>query len=103
MSCSITLPAVLAAQTQIKSIHIEGHTDNRGSASRNKSLSQSVPMPFCIISSRRGIDPGRLQAVGYGEDKPVASNNTRRGRDTNRRVEFVLADCKEETKVIEVE
>ncbi|MBI3178785.1 MAG: hypothetical protein HYZ27_03950, partial [Deltaproteobacteria bacterium] len=38
----------------------------------------------------RGVDAGRLEAIGYGESKPIASNRTKKGRATNRRSEFKI-------------
>jgi OOP family OmpA-OmpF porin len=41
---------------------------------------------------KRGVDPGRIVAVGYGEDQPVASNDTPEGRAANRRIVFVVLE-----------
>lgn len=73
-------------------IEIQGHTDNVGSARSNRRLSwrraQSVRKYFI----ERGINPGRLKAVGYGEDRPIATNLTADGRAENRRVELKAID-----------
>lgn len=70
-------------------IEIRGHTDNIGSASFNKNLSQrraDAVMKFLID---KGIDVARVEANGYGEEKPMATNDDEKeGRELNRRVEF---------------
>jgi len=69
---------------------VEGHTDSVGSASLNQKLSESRALSVKDFLVAEGIDSFRLSAVGYGEDKPLATNNTRAGRTQNRRVEINL-------------
>jgi outer membrane protein OmpA-like peptidoglycan-associated protein len=71
-------------------VRIEGHTDSRGSNAYNMRLSQGRASSVRTFLVQRGIDPVRMQAIGYGEDRPVASNRTRAGRAMNRRVEFFI-------------
>lgn len=67
---------------------IEGHTDSVGSAASNKKLSQRrADAVKKYMVEKSGIDAKRLTAKGFGEDKPVASNATKEGRQKNRRVE----------------
>jgi len=69
---------------------IEGHTDNVGLAQANQTLSEkraAAVRQFLIDSY--GVDGARLQAKGLGQTKPVASNDTPEGRQSNRRVELV--------------
>ncbi|MGB3542171.1 OmpA family protein [Rubrivirga sp.] len=70
-------------------IRIEGHTDSSGGASTNQRLSQQRAQAVADWLAGRGISSSRLQAVGMGEDQPVASNDTASGREQNRRVEIV--------------
>ena len=70
-------------------LRIEGHTDNTGSADGNRRLSQQRAEAVVAWLTGRGIDAGRLEAVGLGADQPVADNATPEGRQTNRRVEAV--------------
>lgn len=71
--------------------NIEGHTDSRASDSYNQALSQRrVDAVRRILIERFGIAPDRLNAVGYGESRPVASNATPEGRQLNRRVVAVF-------------
>ena len=69
---------------------VEGHTDSVGSAKLNQSLSEKRANSVRDFLIDKGIDAGRLTAIGYGEDKPIATNNTRAGRTQNRRVEINL-------------
>ncbi|RKR14929.1 thrombospondin type 3 repeat-containing protein [Maribacter vaceletii] len=69
---------------------VEGHTDSVGSAKLNQKLSDSRANSVRDFLIDKGIGSDRLTAIGYGEDKPIATNNTRAGRKSNRRVEINL-------------
>ncbi|MDO5975631.1 OmpA family protein [Flavivirga jejuensis] len=69
---------------------VEGHTDSSGRATTNQKLSESRANAVKDYLVSHGIDTSRLSAVGYGEDKPIDSNKTRKGRANNRRVEINL-------------
>ncbi len=71
-------------------LEIRGHTDSSGPAARNMELSMQRARSAANYISQQGIDITRLVAYGYGESQPIASNNTRDGKRTNRRVEFEL-------------
>jgi len=73
-------------------IVIEGHTDNIGTEDDNMALSKNRAMAVKRYLVGKGIDPGRLEAEGYGENIPVAPNRTPEGRAENRRVEFKIAE-----------
>ncbi|RYZ31554.1 MAG: OmpA family protein, partial [Sphingobacteriales bacterium] len=66
------------------------HTDNTGSNEINLKLSQDRADAVREYFIGKGIEPDRVASKGYGEAKPVASNDTDEGRQTNRRVEFVI-------------
>jgi OOP family OmpA-OmpF porin len=68
-------------------VAISGHTDNVGNAKANKVLSEKRAQACRAYVVSRGIDPGRLDAAGYGDERPVAPNNTDEGRQKNRRIE----------------
>jgi OOP family OmpA-OmpF porin len=69
-------------------VEIAGHTDSRGDADYNQFLSQRRAEAVAgRLTGPLGIDPSRVEAVGYGEEQPIASNNTADGRAANRRVE----------------
>ncbi len=69
---------------------VEGHTDSQGGAETNQKLSDSRANAVRDFLIAEGIGAGRLTAAGYGEDRPIANNNTRAGRAENRRVEINL-------------
>jgi outer membrane protein OmpA-like peptidoglycan-associated protein len=71
-------------------VEISGHTDNVGSPSMNEKLSQDRATSVVTYLIGKGIDKGRLTAKGYGETRPVGSNNSAEGRQENRRVEFEI-------------
>ena len=68
---------------------VEGHTDNTGTAERNKTLSQERAQSVVNALKAAGIDKKRLNAVGWGQEKPMADNKTEEGKAKNRRVEIV--------------
>lgn len=69
---------------------IEGHTDSRGDRERNKTLSRQRARSVYDYLRSAGIPSGRLSYHGYGQDRPLAGNNTEAGRRRNRRVEIVF-------------
>ena len=69
---------------------IEGHTDSVGSDSFNLALSHARAQAGVDYLTALGVQPERLFAVGYGESRPIADNDTVEGRRQNRRLEFVL-------------
>jgi outer membrane protein OmpA-like peptidoglycan-associated protein len=81
--------AILAEYPNAK-FTVEGHTDSVGNAEKNKALSQSRAQSVKDYLVKNGVDSSRLNVMGYGEEKPVANNNTSAGRAQNRRVEINL-------------
>ena len=77
---------------QIKKLRIEGHTDSVGSDAANMKLSQLRAKAVNAQLVKNGVEPGRLEAVGYGKTQPLASNATSAGRAQNRRTEFKIID-----------
>ncbi len=72
-------------------VRVEGYTDSTGSDDYNLRLSEERAQAVTAFLQEQGIDPARLQAVGYGKARPVADNGTAEGRKKNRRVEIVVA------------
>jgi len=71
-------------------IEVQGHTDNTGNAEANKTLSEKRAQAVMDYMIKKGVDFQRMTAVGYGQDQPIADNNTKAGRAKNRRVEFKI-------------
>lgn len=71
-------------------VEISGHTDNRGSAAYNRTLSQNRANSVVEYLTKNGIQPSRLSARGYGDTQPIASNDTEEGRQLNRRTELKI-------------
>ncbi len=80
--------AVLKAHPEIAVLSVEGHTDNRGYADANKNLSAARAASVVDALVKKGVAKSRLSSVGFGQEKPIASNDTDAGRKDNRRVEF---------------
>lgn len=73
-------------------VNIKGHTDNLGPAELNLELSRARAKACYEYLLSRGLSGERISYAGFGEQQPIADNNTRRGRKQNRRVEFELVD-----------
>ena len=74
------------------SIIVEGHSSSDGSESYNQNLSTKRANSVKTSLENLGIDGSRIKAVGYGEGKPIDTNNTSAGRTNNRRVVFSLSN-----------
>ena len=75
----------------IQRIEVAGHTDTDGDDAKNLTLSQGraeAVLKYLVTVGK--VDAARLTAVGYGETKPIETNNTTEGKANNRRVEFVI-------------
>ncbi|HEX2573536.1 MAG TPA: OmpA family protein [Polyangia bacterium] len=80
---------VLKKRPEIQ-VRIEGHTDSRAKRKYNLRLSQARATAVKRYLVGRGIDAKRMEAVGYGPDRPIGDNRSAIGRENNRRVEFVI-------------
>jgi outer membrane protein OmpA-like peptidoglycan-associated protein len=74
-----------------RTVQIEGHTDSAGSDALNQRLSEQRAAAVRDALVARGVDIRRIQTIGYGEARPVASNDTPAGRQQNRRIEVVVS------------
>jgi outer membrane protein OmpA-like peptidoglycan-associated protein len=83
------LISLLNNQITLK-IEIAGHTDNVGSNDFNKLLSKERALAVKSYLIENGIASDRLISIGYGEEKPTASNESEEGKAENRRVEFTI-------------
>ena len=83
---------VLADAPQIKSLRVEGHTDNVGKPARNLDLSKRRARSVVKWLKSHGVDGARLQAWGCGDTVPAVANDSDENRALNRRVVFALAE-----------
>lgn len=79
-------------RNDIKRVRIEGHTDNQGNPESNLQLSKDRAQAVAAHLIKAGIDASRLDVEGFGDTRPIAPNLTPRGRELNRRVEFVILE-----------
>ena len=94
----------LKAHPEIFLMEVAGHTDAMGSAADNRALSQKRAEAVVAYMVTKGIAATRLQARGYGPDKPVADNKTNVGKQRNRRVEFtILKSAKQAPREIDLD
>lgn len=84
--------AQVLKDSPVMKLRVEGHTDSRGKERYNLTLSQKRADSVRNYLIRQGIEGGRLQARGFGETQPIASNQSKRGREQNRRVEFIITE-----------
>lgn len=73
-------------------VQIGGHTDSVGPADYNERLSSRRARSVRHYLISKGVDARNLQAAGFGESKPIASNDTAAGRTENRRVDFAIVE-----------
>ncbi|MDH5379862.1 MAG: OmpA family protein [Cyclobacteriaceae bacterium] len=73
-------------------IELSGHTDNTGIAKKNVKLSQARVKVVKKYLVQQGVSKNRITGIGYGGDKPIASNRTEATRKLNRRVEFTITE-----------
>lgn len=71
-------------------VRLEGYTDNTGDSAANKQLSLDRANAIQALLVQGGIDQDRISTDGWGDEKPVASNDTEEGRAKNRRTELVV-------------
>ena len=82
--------AVLRAHPEIARVDVQGHTDHAGNAVANRELSRRRASAVRAYLIAHGIDAARLDAHGFGPDRPLEPNTTPLARARNRRVEFHL-------------
>ncbi len=83
---------ILGEHPEMK-IKIEGHTDNKGSAAYNRTLSGKRAAAVKKWLTDHSVDASRLSSQGFGPERPIDTNDTEDGRRNNRRVEFHIQDA----------
>jgi outer membrane protein OmpA-like peptidoglycan-associated protein len=71
-------------------VTVAGHADSTGPEQYNMKLSQQRALSVSNYLAAQGVSPARLQAIGFGEGRPIADNGTESGRSANRRVELTI-------------
>jgi OOP family OmpA-OmpF porin len=94
--------AALLQEHPALTIRVEGHTDSIGSVKYNRWLSQKRADAVRKYLLRKGIAASRVEAIGYGEERPIASNKTLAGRRQNRRVEVHFTSPLPETLKVKI-
>jgi len=81
---------IVKEHPDVPKVLIEGHTDSTGSHTSNMRLSERRAEAVRTYLLNKGVPPERLEARGFGPDRPIATNDTAAGREANRRVEFII-------------
>jgi outer membrane protein OmpA-like peptidoglycan-associated protein len=83
---------VLLDHPELVKVRIEGHTDSRGGADYNRRLSDDRAKAVRTYLIGKGVAADRLEAIGYGEDRPVDPANNEAAWEKNRRVDFFIVE-----------
>lgn len=86
------IAAVIVDHPEITRIRVEGHTDADGSDAYNLNLSQGRAEAVVDFLIRAGVEAERLEPVGYGESRPIDTNDHEEGKGRNRRVELLIVE-----------
>jgi outer membrane protein OmpA-like peptidoglycan-associated protein len=84
--------AAFLAENPERRVQVEGFTDSQGAENYNLELSQRRADAVAMAIMQRGVEAQRVRALGYGEDYPVASNDSAGSRQLNRRVEIIVSN-----------
>jgi outer membrane protein OmpA-like peptidoglycan-associated protein len=90
MEASFNKVADVAKNFTDYGIVIEGHTDSKGSKSKNLQLSDSRAKSVMAHLAAQGVAPDRMTALGKGSAEPIADNKSKDGRSKNRRIEILF-------------
>jgi len=85
----------LADHPEVELVSVEGHTDTTGVPAKNLDLSKRRAASVAKYLVGKGVEAKRLKSNGFGQTKPIASNDTDEGKGQNRRVEFVITKRKD--------
>ncbi len=88
---------ILKEHPEVERVSVEGHTDDRGKREANLKLSEARAESVRKFLLGAGVAAERMAARGFGPDVPVESNQTARGREANRRVDFVIVGAETQT------
>jgi outer membrane protein OmpA-like peptidoglycan-associated protein len=91
----------LIQHKEIKLVQIQGHTDNRGAKNYNQGLSEKRAASVKQWLIKAGVEASRLQSKGFGQDKPIDTNESDEGRQNNRRVQFIILEADKDASKVE--
>src|SRR5690606_5008531 len=94
---------VIKDNSHIKKIAIEGHASSDGNKAFNKKLSDDRAKSVRTYLVEHGVSEDKLTAKGFGDEKPIADNETEEGREKNRRVEFNIVEQEVTKKKVEID
>jgi outer membrane protein OmpA-like peptidoglycan-associated protein len=83
------------------SLRVEGHTDSDGSTQSNQALSERRARWVCDYLEKKGVRPSQLLSAGFGETQPLFSNQTAKGKASNRRVVLVMVSPQQDLPAME--
>ena len=87
---ALTDVAAVLTEFRKTAVIVQGHTDSTGTSAHNLQLSRARADAVGSFLATRGVDPVRMSSAGFGEDYPIASNDSASGRQQNRRVDLML-------------
>ena len=94
--------AIFKEHAEIKKVLVEGHTDNKGNKAANQKLSAARAASVRAWLTKHGVEAKRLESKGFGQETPIATNDTDEGRAKNRRVEFKILESGKAGAVVPV-
>jgi outer membrane protein OmpA-like peptidoglycan-associated protein len=94
---------VIGKNPQITKIEIQGHASSEGKAKHNTVLSDARAKAVMAYLVSKGVSKNMLTAKGYGSSVPLADNSTEEGRETNRRVQFMITNQTVTEKKVEID
>jgi OOP family OmpA-OmpF porin len=97
------LAKVIQENPHVQKISIEGHASEEGEEQHNLALSKARAEAVRAYLVTKGVAAGRLSSTGFGEGKPLASNETDEGREKNRRVEFHITKQEVTKEKVEID
>ncbi|MBN2799164.1 MAG: OmpA family protein [Deltaproteobacteria bacterium] len=86
------IAAIIVEHPEIRRIRVEGHTDSDGNDAYNLSLSEGRAGAVVSFLISAGVEADRLEPAGFGETRPIDTNDTEEGKSRNRRVEFMIVE-----------
>jgi outer membrane protein OmpA-like peptidoglycan-associated protein len=97
------LAKVIQENPHVLKVSIEGHASDEGEEKHNLLLSQARAEAVRVYLVGKGVAAERLSSAGFGESKPIASNETDEGREKNRRVEFHITKQEVTKEKVEID